>query len=119
MASLSCMNSIKRAGDQRPTAVRPPAVILFDGTWDRSGSTSNIYHAQMLGLQKCVSDRREDAAKTGARCLVSITTFDDEAETFTSEWSDDGDEYATGLDLFHDGWGVWSWQRDDQKGDGE
>lgn len=94
MASLSCMNSIKRAGGQRPTAVRPPAVILFDGTWDRSGSTSNIYHAQMLGLQKCVSDRREDAAKTGARCLVSITTFDDEAETFTSEWSDDGDEYA-------------------------
>lgn len=99
MASLSCMTSVKRNNDQRPKAVRPPAVILFEGTWDRSGSTANIYHAQMVGLQKCISDRREDAVKTGARCLVAITTFDDEAETFTSKWSGDGGEYADIKDI--------------------
>ena len=99
MASLSCINSVKRNNNQRPKAVRPPAVILFEGTWDRSGSTANIYHAQMVGLQKCISDRREDAVKTGARCLVAITTFDDEAETFTSKWSGDGGEYADIKDI--------------------
>ena len=99
MTSLSCMNSVKRSNTQRPKAVRPPAVILFEGTWDRSGSTANIYHAQMVGLQKCISDRREDAVKTGARCLVAITTFDDEAETFTSKWSGDGGEYADIKDI--------------------
>lgn len=99
MASLSCINSVKRTNNQRPKAVRPPAVILFEGTWDRSGSTANIYHAQMVGLQKCISDRREDAVKTGARCLVAITTFDDEAETFTSKWSGDGGEYADIKDI--------------------
>jgi len=81
MASLSCMNSVKRSGDKRPTPVRPPAVILFEYIGDRSGSTTTIYSAQMAGLQKCISDRREDAQNTGARCLVSITTFDDDVET--------------------------------------
>jgi len=91
--TLSCLNSVKRgAVTTRPDAVRPPAVILFEYIGDRSGSTSNIAAAQMVGLQKCVDDRREDAINTGATCFVSITTFDDEATTFTTEWG--GDEYA-------------------------
>ena len=94
MSSLSCMNSVKRSGDKRPAVVRPPAVILFEYIGDRSGSTTTIYSAQMAGLQKCISDRREDAQNTGARCLVSITTFDDDVETFTNEWSEDGSDYA-------------------------
>jgi len=93
--TLSCLNSVKRDNVKtRPVATNLPAVILFEYIGDRSGSTSNIAAAQMTGLQKCIDDRREDALKTGALCFVSITTFDDESTTFTTEWSETGDEYA-------------------------
>jgi len=98
LTTLSCLDSVKRNNTTtRPDAVRPPAVILFEYIGDRSGSTSNIAAAQMTGLQKCIDDRREDAINTGATCFVSITTFDDEATTFTTEWG--GDEYANIKDI--------------------
>lgn len=90
--TLSCLNSVKRDNTtERPVAKRLPAVILFEYIGDRSGSTSNIAAAQMVGLQKCIDDRREDALNTGATCYVSITTFDDESTTFTTEWGDGGE----------------------------
>tara|TARA_B100000767_G_scaffold262659_1_gene275568 strand:+ start:2712 stop:3623 length:912 start_codon:yes stop_codon:yes gene_type:complete len=73
---------------------RPPAVILFEYIGDRSGSTINISAAQMTGLQKCISDRKEDVKNTGAQCLVSITTFDDESETWTKNLSEDSSGYV-------------------------
>jgi len=93
--TLSCLNSVKRDNvTTRPVATNLPAVILFEYIGDRSGSTCNIAAAQMTGLQKCIDDRREDALTTGAVCFVSITTFDDESTTYTSEWSETSDEYA-------------------------
>jgi len=98
--TLSCLDSVKRdATTARPVATRLPAVILFEYIGDRSGSTCNIAAAQMTGLQKCISDRREDALKTGATCFVSITTFDDEAITYTSEWGVEGDDYVNIKDV--------------------
>lgn len=93
--TLSSPNSVDNDNvSTHPVEPKLPAVILFEAAFDRSGSTRNIYEAQMVGLQKCIDDRREDVLKTGARCFVSITTFDDESTTYTSEWSETGDGYA-------------------------
>ena len=99
MTSLSCLNSVKRGSDnKRPVVERPPAVILFEGLFDRSGSTTTMYAAQSMGLKKIINDRRKDVEKTGAKCIISITTFDDVAKTYTANYGN-GDEYINIKDL--------------------
>ena len=95
MTSIASNNPLESSGEQKnEEQVRSPAVILFEYVGDRSGSTSSISTAQMIGLQKCMCDRRVDMERTGAECYASITTFDDEVETFTKKWSENDDDYA-------------------------
>ena len=86
MISLACLNHVKRVRNPDTGAfVRPPAPPIYaviDLTVDRSGSMASMGDAVSNGVAEFIKAQRDQARKSGAKTYFSLTSFDDDAETF-------------------------------------
>ena len=86
MITLSCLNHVKRVLDpESGKFVRPPAPPIYaviDLTVDRSGSMASMGRAVSNGVAEFIKAQRDQGRKSGTKTYFSLTSFDDDAETF-------------------------------------
>ena len=84
--SLSCLKHVKRSikdkGARGPRPPAPPAHIILEVVYDRSGSMKTIDRAARDGLLDFIKRHKKTASSSSAKTLFSLTTFDTRATTF-------------------------------------
>lgn len=80
--TLSCWGHIKRSSDQ---VTRPPPPVSAERDiellFDRSGSMASLGSAPVESVKQFVEEQKEVASQLGGNTRITITTFDDRAET--------------------------------------